>query len=118
LLDTLNKLVPESLKWVSVYWIFAVVVLLMIIVIWMIRFPKVELQDDERIGTSENFKELLKNKYTILFFFGIFMYVGTEQGISNWISQFLQQYHNLSPETTGASTVGNFWLFMTIGCLL
>jgi len=118
LLDLLNKLVPESLKWVSVYWVFAAVVLLMILVIWLIRFPKVELQDDERIGTSENFKELLQNKYTILFFFGIFMYVGTEQGISNWISQFLQQYHHLSPETVGASTVGNFWLFMTIGCLL
>ncbi len=118
LLDSLNKVVPENLKWVSLYWIFAIVVLLMVVVIWLIRFPKVELKEDERIGTSANFKELFKNKFTILFFFGTFMYVGTEQGIANWISKFLQLYHNLDPETSGASTVGNFWLFMTIGCLL
>lgn len=118
LLDSLNKVVPENLKWVSVYWVFAVIVLLMILIIWLIRFPKVELKEDERIGTAENFKELFKNKFTILFFLGTFMYVGTEQGIANWISKFLQIYHNQNPETVGASTVGNFWLFMTIGCLL
>ena len=48
LLDTLNKYVPENLKWVSLYWVFAVVVLLMILVIWAIRIPKVELTDEEK----------------------------------------------------------------------
>src|SRR5260221_3274407 len=70
LLNMLNKLVPADLKWVSLYWIFAVVVLLMIIVIAFIKFPKVELKEDEKIGTSANFKELFKNKYTLLFFLG------------------------------------------------
>jgi fucose permease len=118
LLNTLNKYVPESLKWVSLYWVFAVIVLIMILVIWAIRIPKVELTDQERIGTADTFKELLRNRYTWLFFFGTFMYVGTEQGISNWISKFLQTYHNLSPETIGASAVAWFWGLMTIGCLL
>jgi fucose permease len=54
----------------------------------------------------------------ILFFFGIFAYVGTEQGISNWLSQFLATYHGCDPQTEGASTVGWFWGMMTIGCLL
>src|SRR6266496_2024694 len=40
LLNALNKVVPADLKWVSLYWIFAVVVLLMIIVIALIKFPK------------------------------------------------------------------------------
>jgi fucose permease len=118
LLDILNKLVPVRLEWVSLYWVFAVVVLLMIIVIWAIKFPKVKLQEDEKIGTFANFKELLKNRYTILFFFGTFTYVGTEQGIANWISKFLQLYHNQNPETAGASTVSWFWGLMTVGCLL
>src|SRR5437764_7089576 len=68
LLDTLNKYVPENLKWVSLYWVFAVVVLLMILVIWAIRIPKVELTDEEKIGTSDTFRELLRNRYTWLFF--------------------------------------------------
>src|SRR6185295_13958181 len=42
LLDVLNKLVPAKLEWVSLYWVFAVVVLLMIIVIWAVKFPKVK----------------------------------------------------------------------------
>ena len=118
LLDALNKLVPAKLEWVSLYWVFAVVVLLMILVIWVIKFPKIKLQEDEKIGTFANFRELLKNRYTLLYFFGTFTYVGTEQGIANWISKFLQLYHGQNPETTGASTVAWFWLLMTGGCLL
>ncbi len=118
LLDILNKLVPLHLEWVSLYWVFAVVVLLMIVVIWIVHIPKVELKEDEKIGTADTFKELLKNRYTFLFFFGTFMYVGTEQGIANWISKFLQLYHGLSPETKGASAVAWFWGLMTVGCLL
>jgi fucose permease len=53
-----------------------------------------------------------------LFTLGIFCYVGTEQGIANWISEFLRTYHGLSPETVGAPTVGKFWGLMTIGCVL
>jgi fucose permease len=118
LLDALNKVVPQHLEWVSLYWVFAVVVLLMIIVIGAVRIPKVELKEDEKIGTADTFKTLLKNRYTFLFFLGTFMYVGTEQGIANWISKFLQLYHGLSPETTGASAVAWFWGLMTIGCVL
>jgi len=118
LLNTLNKVVPAELKWVSLYWVFAVVVLLMIILIALIKFPKVELKEDEKIGTAANFRELLKNRYTWLFFLGTFTYVGTEQGIANWISKFLQLYHGKSPETTGATAVAWFWGLMTLGCLL
>jgi hypothetical protein len=39
----------------------------------------------------------------ILYFLGIFAYVGTEQGVANWISEFLQTYHGVNPQTDGAS---------------
>jgi FHS family L-fucose permease-like MFS transporter len=42
-------------------------------------------------------------------------YVGTEQGIANWISQFLQTYHGYNPQTTGAQNVAYFWGLMTAG---
>ena len=118
LINVLNKLVPVSLEWVSVYWIFAIISILMILIIYVVKFPKVVLNEDEKIETGSVFTELLKNKYVILFFVGIFAYVGTEQGISNWASKFLQTYHNVNPETTGATVISWFWGLMTVGCLL
>jgi fucose permease len=117
-IDLLNKLVPQNLKWVSLYWVFAVISLAMVLVIWLVKFPKVELKEDERIDIGKAFKELLANKYALLFFLGIFCYVGTEQGIANWISQFLQTYHGVDPATIGASVISYFWGLLTVGCLL
>lgn len=114
----LEQLVPANLKWVSLYWVFSVITLAMVIFIWILKFPKVELKDDERIELGGTLKSLLRNKTVILFFLGLFAYVGTEQGISYWISKFLQTYHGIDPETQGANTISYFWGLMTVGCLL
>jgi FHS family L-fucose permease-like MFS transporter len=45
--------------------------------------------------------DLLKKPMVILYFLGIFAYVGTEQGVANWISEFLQTYHGVNPQTDG-----------------
>lgn len=118
LIDILNGLVPENLKWVSLYWVFAVIALAMVAVIAVVKFPKVELLEDERIDVGKSFGELSRNKLVWLFFLGIFAYVGTEQGIANWISQFLQTYHEVDPATTGASVISYFWGLLTVGCFL
>jgi fucose permease len=118
LLSILNYLVPAKLEWVSVYWIFAIVALLMVLIIRLIRFPKLILKDDEKIETGIAFRELMKNKTVILFFIGIFAYVSTEQGIANWTSKFLQTYHNINPATTGANVISYFWGLLTVGCIL
>ena len=114
----LNQLVPANLKWVSLYWVFALTALLMVVVIYFVRFPEVALKEDEKIDTGKAFKDLLGNKTVWLFFCGIFAYVGTEQGIANWTSQFLQTYHGVDPATTGASVIAYFWGLLTVGCLL
>ncbi len=114
----MSDLVAHSFSWVSVYWVFALMSILMILVIVFIKFPKVELQDDEKVGSKESYVELFKNKYVILYFLGIFAYVGTEQGISYWMSKFLQVYHGFNPETAGADAVSYFWGLMTIGGIL
>lgn len=113
-----NNLVTPELKWVSLYWVFAVTCLAMIVIIALIKFPKVELSADEKIDTGVAFKELLGNKNVILFFIGIFAYVGTEQGIANWMSKFLQLYHGVDPATGGATAISYFWGLITIGCFL
>ena len=114
----LNPLVPVNLEWASLYWVFALVVLFIIVVIWITRFPKVELKADEKMETGLVLRELLKNKQVLLFFVGIFAYVGTEQGIANWASKFLQTYHGIDPATTGANVISYFWGLLTLGCLL
>ncbi|GAB3010475.1 sugar MFS transporter [Cyclobacterium sediminis] len=114
----LNPMVPENLKWVSLYWVFAAIAFLMVIIIYFAKFPKVELKEDEKIDVGVAFKELLANKFVLLYFLGIFCYVGTEQGIANWISKFLQSYHGIDPSTTGAIVISYFWGLLTVGCLL
>lgn len=118
IISILNGLVPSDLKWVSVYWTFALIALLMVVIIWFVRFPEVVLKDDERIDTGKAFSDLLGNKKVWLFFLGIFCYVGTEQGIANWTSKFLQIYHNVDPATQGADVISYFWGLLTIGCFL
>jgi len=117
-IEMMSSLVPQSMSWVSVYWVFALMSILMIVVIVFVKFPKVELQEDEKVGSKESYLELFKNKYVILYFLGIFAYVGTEQGISYWMSKFLSNYHGFDPNTTGADAVAYFWGLMTIGGIL
>jgi MFS transporter, FHS family, L-fucose permease len=114
----MSFLTPHSLPWVSIYWIFAFISFLMVAIILIVRFPKVIRKDDEIVGAWETHLELFRLKTVILFFLGIFAYVGMEQGIANWISEFLRSYHGFRPEAEGASTVGLFWGMMTVGCVL
>ncbi|GAB3647175.1 sugar MFS transporter [Echinicola sediminis] len=118
LIDNLNPLVPQNLKWVSLYWVFALIALFMILVILLVHFPKVKLKEDEKMDIKGAFSELTGNKTVWLYFVGIFCYVGTEQGIANWISKFLQTYHQLDPAVEGAQTISYFWGLLTLGCLL
>ncbi len=113
-----NGLVTPELKWVSLYWVFAVTCLIMIVVIAAITFPKVEWTDEDRIDTGETLRELLRNKTVLRFFVGIFCYVGTEQGIANWMSKFLQLYHGVDPATVGATSISYFWGLLTFGCFV
>ncbi len=118
LIKLMAGLVPAELPWISVYWVFAAVTLVMVFVILFARFPVVIRKEDEKAGAWATHKMLFKKKTVILYFFGIMAYVGTEQGVANWISQFLYVYHKLDPQSVGARTVSWFWGMMTIGCLL
>jgi fucose permease len=118
LIALMAKLVPSSLPWVSVYWVFAALVVIMIVVLAVIRFPVVVRKEEERAGAWAAHKALFKNRTVLLFFLGIFAYVGTEQGVANWISQFLLTYHKYDPQTIGAAKVSLFWGLMTVGGVL
>ncbi|MDX1500723.1 MAG: MFS transporter [Thermoanaerobaculia bacterium] len=117
-LEILAPRVPAALPWVSLYWVFALVSLIMVVVIAWVRLPRFELKEDERAGAWTVHRELLKNRVVQLYFFGIFCYVGSEQGVANWISKFLHTYHGFDPQVEGAHAVAYFWGLLTAGCLL
>jgi MFS transporter, FHS family, L-fucose permease len=118
LLDLLAPRVPAGLPWASLYWVFACVALVMLLVTAAVRLPRVELSEDERAGAWSMHRELLSNPPVIAYFFGIFCYVGSEQGIANWMSQFLSTYHGYDAQVEGAYAVAWFWGLLTAGCLL
>jgi fucose permease len=115
---TLSKLIPRELPWSSLYWLFSLIILFMLAVISFVRFPKVDLKEEEKVGAFQSYLELFKKKQVVLYFLGIMAYVGTEQGLANWMSKFLKTYHNFNPEIEGASAIAWFWGLMSVGCLL
>jgi fucose permease len=114
----LTSFVPENLPWVSLYVVFSLICLVLVFVVLATKYPNFEKNEEERAGDSGSYLSLLKNRWTLLYFASIFCYVGIEQGIGNWISQFLLQYHGFDSQTTGANTVAYFWAMLTVGCLL
>lgn len=116
--NLLRSLVPTDLPWVSLYVVFSFLALLLLLIVRLTKYPKYQKKETEKSGDYNSYLQLLKNRWTLLYFVGIFCYVGTEQGIGNWISQFLNQYHGYDPQTTGANTVAYFWAMLTAGCLL
>jgi fucose permease len=100
--------VPKELPWVSLYWLFAFVTLVMVVVIASTRLPRVELKEDERAGALATYFGLLRQRVVVLYFFGIFAYVGSERGSPTDL-EFLRSYHGFDPTTTGASAVSWFW---------
>jgi fucose permease len=90
----------------------------MMFISYLSKFPAVELGADEKPGALAIHLELFKNKQVILYFIAMLCYVGTEQGIATWISQFLATYHGLNPQTDGANTIAYYWGLMTAGGIL
>lgn len=118
LLRVLAKLTPPQLPWASVYWIFAVFTVLMILILCLARFPKVERTADERAGSRQMYGALLRKPIVWMYFLSVFAYVGCEQGTADWMSKFLAQYHGYDPHTTGATAVSWFWGLLTVGCFI
>jgi MFS transporter, FHS family, L-fucose permease len=104
--------------WIELYFAFVAVYLLLLLITSRIAIPQVALAEDERPGTVVMYKSLIRERPVQLFFLGIIAYVGTEQSLADWMSQFLATYHHFSPTVEGAQAVSLFWGLMSVGCLL
>ena len=116
--DWLGLINTENFGWVKLYGLFALLSGVMLIFVGSQRLPEVELNKDEQIGSWSLIQSLLKKRLVWAYFLGIFAYVGAEQGISFWMTSFLEEYHQIDPDTQGASVVANFWGLMTLGGVL
>ncbi len=114
----LGSITTPALPWVSIYWIFAVVSAACVVLIALLRLPKVERTEEESAGTLSMYRQLLRNPYVWLYFLAIIAYVGCEQGTADWMSPFLERYHHVDPHKGGADAVAYYWGLMTAGCLL
>jgi len=118
LLSVLGRITPPTLPWASMYWIFAVSTVVMMLVLFLSRFPRVERTEDESAGSWEMYGSLFRRPMVWAFFGCVFAYVGSEQGTADWISKFLSTYHGWDPHTTGAAAVSWFWGLLTAGCFI
>jgi fucose permease len=114
----LSRITPPALPWASIYWIFAVVSGVCVVLMILLRLPKVDRTAEESAGTLSMYRQLLRNPVVWLYFLAIIAYVGCEQGTADWMSPFLERYHHVDPHTGGADAVAYFWGLMTAGCLL
>ena len=79
--EMLRGWVPQDLPWASLYIVFAAISLVLFFYVFLTKYPKFEKTEEEKAGDTSSYWDLLKNKWTILYFLGIFCYVGTEQGV-------------------------------------
>jgi fucose permease len=115
-LALLAAVTPAEWPWIALYWLFAVLSVMMLVLVVLFRFPPVQRTEEEAIGSLGLHRQLFGNRIVLLYFVSVFAYVGCEQGTANWISEFLAKYHGVDPHTQGAMEVAWFWGLLTIGC--
>jgi fucose permease len=102
--------------WIWIYVLFILAVFILLFFLYLLKIPKNDL-DSEHFDIKIFF-DFLKSRNAYFYFFGIFCYVGVEQGINNWSSEFLFQYHSLDPEVIGVEVISSFWGNLTIGTII
>jgi len=94
----LGSITPPALPWASIYWIFAAVSGVCVVVIALLRLPKVERTAEESAGTLSMYRQLLRNPIVWLYFFAVIAYVGCEQARPTGCPRFSSAITMLIPQ--------------------
>lgn len=107
-----------GMPWQQIYLALAFVACIM--AIWTVFQPglspaqrAVARGEDDHLPTMKRKEKSL----LILLCWTIFLYVGAEIGVSNWLAEYFVQHHQAST-TFGANAVAVFWLGIFLGRLL
>ncbi len=112
---TVGMLIKAGWNWQTVYRLMAVVSFLMAGIFLMLPFSRLKGGSEES-GDKPGVIGLLKHPLLILSFLILFLYVGTELGVSAWIAEYYVKVLGAS-ESTGAFMVSVFWIGLLAGRL-
>jgi MFS transporter, FHS family, L-fucose permease len=116
LIKIFSKLVPGGFEWVSAYWLFIILLISLVVILIIVKFPEQEKSLASHKTRNGVYLGLFRNKFVIFYFFSLVAYTSCEQGIAAWMSKFFQDYHRLDPQSEGASILSLYWLLLTLGC--
>jgi len=86
--------------WQTLYLFFAGLSGLLLVLLFLSRFPASEKAATERAAPS--YGALLLHPIVIAYSLGIFFYVGAEVGTASWIVKFFERVHGVSGEVSNA----------------
>ncbi|OQB95357.1 MAG: Glucose/mannose transporter GlcP [Spirochaetes bacterium ADurb.Bin110] len=105
-------LISANLEWTLVYRIIGI--LFLGIAIFMQFMPLRFLGKDRAHITNRSRRDLFQQPMYWLGFFALFVYVGVELGISNWIAEYFVSVFR-APIPTGSFMVSLFWAGLLMG---
>ena len=93
----LSALQAHGLPWQRLYLGYSVLCAILLVLLWVARFPSSSKPANEKLRPKEMLK-LLSHPLAVTYFLAIFFYVGAEVGTASWIVKFFQQMHGLGAQ--------------------
>ena len=106
-----SMLMQSGLDWAVVYRGMAVIFVLLAVLMAFAALPSVRPKAAEHDETRER---LSANPAYWLSFFALFLYLGVELGVSNWVAEYFVVVFAYSPDAS-AMLVSLFWLGVLVG---
>ncbi len=106
-----SMLMQSGLDWAVVYRGMAVIFVLLAVLMAFAALPSVQPETTEQDETRER---LSTNPAYWLSFFALFLYLGVELGVSNWVAEYFVVVFAYSPDAS-AMLVSLFWLGVLVG---
>lgn len=109
-------LMKSGLGWQSIYRLMGILAIVMAIASSMQKLSRIDQKIPRSIQSSKK-GLLFRNPLLILSFLILFIYVGSELGVSNWISEYYVKFFR-SSDRFGSMMVSVFWIGLLLGRLI
>ena len=97
----------KGYSWQSVYLIFGIINLVLLVLLAAVRFPTTKFTEEEKVK-PKTITTLLRNPIIVAYSLGIFLYVGGEVGVSSYIVSYMERIHRVGMQDS-AWVEGSFW---------
>lgn len=110
-----GRIMDAGLSWQMIYRLMALVTILMAGTLSLLPFSRLK-RESSKSGDEPRLIELLKHPLLILSFLILFLYVGTELGVSAWVAEYYVKILDVSA-SAGAYMISIFWIGLLAGRL-